>query len=144
MFSSDWEGFSWPAIEAQWRCGGTSGRDAVAEVIALVFPSRHSFVREVMSLFEMPESSFRFGPYPTDKLTYLSETVVEYVTPAGREGLGTKSWLKINDRPIHGAAILTDGPDLLHLAVRLPDDLAGLVPAIVRQFESDAAHMPKE
>ena len=80
----------------------------------------------------------------TDKLRYLSETVVEYVTPAGREGLGTKSWLKINDRPIHGAAILTDGPDLLHLAVRLPDDLAGLVPAIVRQFESDAAHMPKE
>jgi len=144
IFSPDWKGFSGPAIEAQWRCGDTSGRDSVAEVIALVFPSHESFVREVMRAFEMPESSFHFGAYPTDKLAYRSKTVVEYETPAGREGVGTKSRLKINNRPIQGVAILAGKtPDLLHLAARLPDDLSWLTPAIMRQFESDAAHMPK-
>ena len=59
--------------------------------------------------------------------------------PVLRSGV-CKSWLKVNDRPIQGVAMLTgDRPDVLHLAVRLPDNLAALAPAILRQFESDAS-----
>lgn len=137
--ASGWKGVSGAAILAQRRYGGTSGRFAVAEVIAMVFPARKQFVREVIEMFDEGESRFRSGPHPTDKLTYRGETIVEYVTPAGMEGLGTQFWLRKSDSPIQGVAILVgETPDLLHLAVRLPADLAELTPVIIRQFEGEA------
>jgi hypothetical protein len=77
-----------------------------------------------------------------DRLTYLRDSVVEYDTPAGTEGLGTRSeWLAANGRPIEGAAILRMGDisDALILSVCLPAGLVGATPEIVRQFERDAA-----
>jgi hypothetical protein len=110
----------------------------------LVFPSRLSFVRRVVEDYETPESDFRFGPYATDMLTYRSNSVVEYVTPAGAEGLGTMLGMKTSDRPTQGVAILTgETPDLLHLVVRMPDDLSRSTPVIVLQFERDAARFRK-
>jgi hypothetical protein len=95
-------------------------------------------------MFDRPESTFRYGPYPSDKLTYRGETVVEYETPPESEGLGTRSWLKKSERSIQGVAILSGKtPDLHHLAVRLPADLAGFAPVIVRQFESEIAPASK-
>jgi hypothetical protein len=56
------------------------------------------------------------------------------------------SWLGKSDLPITGAAIIVgdppnvrNGPDLLLLSVRVPHDLAGLIPVIVGQFERNAA-----
>jgi hypothetical protein len=142
MFSTK-NGFTGPAIEMSHTLGGTSGRFYVAEMIARVFLAYRAFATRVAEEFELPTSSFPFGPYPKDTLAYKSRTVVEYKTPAQAEGLGTRSWLKKNGSPIEGVAILLgQTPDLLRLLVRLPPDLNRLTSAIVRQFERDAARRP--
>jgi hypothetical protein len=109
-----------------------------AEVIALLFPAHIAFVKQVHERF--PEQQYPVGPYPNDKLNYRSDSVVEFETPAQADGLGTHSWLKKNDSPIRGVAIL-DGstPDLLLLAVRLPVDVSGLTPVIIHQPVRDAS-----
>jgi hypothetical protein len=135
MFSAD-QRVSGPAIEIHHRLGAGSGRVSVAEIIARVFPA---YKRFVASIIEESDQTFSFGPYPQDRLTYKGKTIVEYRTPAEAEGLGTHSWLKRNDSPIDGVAILIGpAPDLLLLSVRLPPDLMGLASAIVRQVELDA------
>jgi hypothetical protein len=142
LFSANRGGLSGPAIEVSHRFGDTSGRFEVAEVIARVFPGYKPFVTRMIEEFGQPASSFPFGPYPSDILTYKEKTVVEYTTPAQTEGLGTHFWLRENGSPIHGAAILIGPtPDLLFVSVRLPDDLTGLASAIVGQAESDAARL---
>ena len=136
-----WAGFDGPAIEVDYRYGGTSGRFEVAEIIARVFPAFKEFVTNLKK-FE-PQRSFQFGPYPADALTYKSKTEVEYITPARADGLGTYGSLKKNGNEIRGVAVLLGTyPDLLHVAVRLPADLSALAPAIVTQVERDAAANP--
>jgi hypothetical protein len=140
MFGPRRSGFAGPAIEISHRFGDTSGRYDVAQIIARVFPTYKAFVTGLMDDFDLPANYFTFGPYPEDKLTYKSKTVVEYRTPAQADGLGTHSWLKKDGGPIYGVAILIgQTPDLLLLSMRLPPDLAGLTSVIVRQVERDAA-----
>ena len=144
MFSSGRSKVAGPVIQISRRYGGTSGRFSVAEIIARVFPAYKPFVTSVMQDFDQPSSSFPFGPYPTDALTYRSKTMVEYRTPAQTDGLGTYSWLEKNGSPIDGVAILVgQTPDLLLLAVRLPLDLNGFTSDIVGQFERDATSFPR-
>ena len=64
FFSRRRREFTGPVIELSRRHGESSGRDAVASVIARVFPGRHAFVRRVMEAFEMPADSFTTGTYP--------------------------------------------------------------------------------
>ncbi len=140
---SDNFGFSGPAIQLDYRYGGTSGRFAVAEIIALVFPAYKGFAIDVMKELTPPDT-FSFGPYPNDALTYKGKTIVEYRTPAETEGLGTLSSLKKNDSPIEGMAILVERtPDVMQLAVRLPPDLKGLSATIINQVEREAERRPK-
>jgi len=54
-----------PLIEVREQSGETSGRLAVAQVIARVFPTQKAFADGVIEAF--PEVAFPFGPYPTDK-----------------------------------------------------------------------------
>jgi hypothetical protein len=141
VLSSTWTGFTGPAIELAEETGDTSGRFGVGRVIARVFPDQKSFAERVIAEGIEPASSFPFGPYPDDKLTYRSKQVVEYDTPANSEGLGTNSRLRKNANPIRGVAILIgDTPDLMLLAVRLPSDLTALGSPIIQQLEHDAAH----
>jgi len=133
VFSSRHGDLVGPAIAVSHTIGVGSGSDHVARIIARVFPAYRAFAVDEMKRFG---GRFTFGPYPTDTLTYKSEKVVEYRTPAHTEGLGTLSWLKKNDSPIEGVAILVGRtPDLLLLAVRLPATLSGLAPAIIREAE---------
>jgi len=142
-----WSGFDGPAIEAYHMFSGTSGRFEIAKTFARVFPAYRKWGKRVLEDFDMPVPS---GPYPTDALTYRNKSVVEYKTPAQTKGLGTQStWLRINDLPIAGAAILIynspvigDAPDVLLLSVRLPHDLARLTPVIVRDLEREAVDAP--
>ena len=137
-FKADWGGFSEPVITVTHRFGDTSGRFSVAEIIARVFPTYMVFANAVADDFPQGDQ-FRVGPYPYDKLTYRSKRVVEFVTPARTDGLGTYWTVKKNDSPISGvAALVGKTPDLLLLSVRLPRDLADLTSAIVRQVERDA------
>ena len=81
---------------------------------------------------------FPSGPYPGDRLTYKSNEIVEYETPAQTEGLGTHSgMLKKNASPISGVAMLLAGepPDSLLLSVRLPPGMTDLASIIIRQVE---------
>jgi hypothetical protein len=138
LFSAGWKGFTGAAIQAADSYGGTSGRFEVARVIARVFPSHMKFAKDVIAEGEEPASSFPQGPYPTDKLNYLSKEVVEYETPANQEGLGTMSRLQRNGSPITGVAILDSKEQILfHLSLRLPSDSIDLGPAIIRQLEKD-------
>jgi hypothetical protein len=141
LFSKTWGGFPGPVIEIAYEDGDTSGRFAVAKVIARVFPKRKAFVNKVIKEEIESASSFPFGPYPKDKLVYKAEDIVEYETPANTEGLGTYSRLKANAYPIKGVAMLLgNAPDLTRLAVRLSPGTADLAPSIIQQAEKDAGN----
>jgi hypothetical protein len=143
-----WEGLEGPAIEVQHITSENgSGMFEIAEIIARVFPKYRSVAKRFWERMGL-DSASPSGPYPKDTLTYKSKTVVEYKTPAQTEGLGNfDSWLKKNETPIVGAAILIvdppnlvgNPPNLVLLSVRLPPDLARLTPAIISYVERDAA-----
>jgi hypothetical protein len=127
-------------IELSLDDGGTSGRFGVAQTIARVFPAHRDFVRNVIAEGIEPASSFPFGPYPNDDLVYRSNEIVEYKTPAQKEGLGTSSGLQINAEPISGVAILIgEDTNLLKLSVRLSSYQTDLTSSIIHQVERDAA-----
>src|SRR5689334_12953250 len=108
-------------IKIDYIEGESSGRVQVAQVIARVFPKHLDFVKRVVDLFE-PEIAY--SPYPTDKLTYRSDDLVEFVTPPNSRGLGTESFIKPNNESIEGFAMLQGpSPDLLLLVVRLPPEM---------------------
>lgn len=141
--SANWQSFAGPVIEVDDISGGTSGRFLVAQVIARVFPAQKAFVQGVIEEGIEPASDFPFGPFPSDRLVYKSNDVVEFVTPANSDGLGTMTRLKKNREPIEGVAILL-GPetDLVQLTVRLPEGLKPLATDIIHQFESEEAGRP--
>ena len=142
VFSDDWK-VDEPAVDAERILGSSGGRSYVAEVVARVFPTRRAFVQRIIAEFGGNESDFPFGPYPEDKLVYLSNSIVEFQTPPHTKGLGTSSWLRANDSPVNGVEILQrDGsedsdPDLISLSVRLPKTLNDLTLPIIRQLERD-------
>jgi hypothetical protein len=126
--------------------GQGSGRLQVAQVVARVFPKRRDYVRSVIALFDFLASEITYGPYTTDKLTYRSDDVVEYVTPPNSDGLGTMSYIKPNNESVEGFAMLQGGttPDLLLLVVRLPAEMQGLKSQIVQHAEREAITEPRE
>jgi len=139
-FSNSWKGISSYGIQISESNGDTSGRFEVAQIIARVFPAHSAFARRVIAEGVEPATSFPFGPYPADKLTYKSKETVEYVTPPNTEGLGTKSFLIKNDDPIDGVAFLTgEELSLTHLSVRLSPEISDLIPVIIRQVEQDSS-----
>jgi hypothetical protein len=127
-----------PVIQMTESIGDTSGRFTVARVIARVFPSEKDFVQRVVAEGLVPVDDFPLGPFPRDKLTYRSDRLVEYETPPNAYGLGTESRLQPDDQPIRGTEVLLGPePSLASLAVRLPPNLADLVPIIISQVERD-------
>jgi hypothetical protein len=140
VLSMDWKGFAGPVIEISVSSGGTSGRFEVAKVIARVFPAYKQFAQNVIAEGLEPASDFPSGPYPNDKLTDRGKNIVEFVTPANTQGLGTDSRLLPNANPIDGVAIITGSDmDLIQLSARVPEKDRDLIPLIVKQVESDAA-----
>ena len=142
LSSIDWKGFTGAAIQISEMSRGTSGRFEVARIIALVFPAHLAFAEGVISEGIVPASSFRKGPYLSDKLKYFSKDALEYETPANREGLGTNSRLKKNSSPIKGVAIFNpdmEDPSLIYAALRLPSNATELEPIIIREIECAAS-----
>jgi len=138
-FSDSWKGFSGQAIQISDIVGGTSGRFEVAQIIARVFPDYKAFAENVIAEGIEPASSFPFGPYPKDKLTYRSKSIVEFETPANAQGLGTRSRLQANANPIDGVAILSgEETDLVLLSARLSERDHDLIPTIVEQVEKES------
>ena len=129
-----------PAVVLADDSGGTSGRFDVAKVAARVFAGpEKAFVASVIAEGVEPKENFPAGPYPTDKLTYKTPTLVEFATPASKDGLGVAAGLGASPLPVVGLAKLVgpaDGPDLYLLAVRLPAADADLGSAIVGGTEA--------
>jgi hypothetical protein len=140
LFLTSWKGFAGPVVQISSEEGDTSGRFAVARTVARVFPGHKAFVEGIIAEGIEPAGSFPYGPYPTDRLKYRSEDIVEFWTPPHAEGLGTASRLLKNDSPISGVAILFgEEPNLLQLWVRIPSDAGDLTDFIIQQAEREAA-----
>lgn len=142
LLSTTWKGFAGPAIQVSSSIGDTSGRFEVAKIIARVFPAYKQFVENVVAEGIEPASSFPFGAFPQDQLTYRSKRIVEFKTPANADGLGTASWLLRNGHPISGLAILYgEEPNLMQISLRLTPDTVDLAPVILHEIERDAARL---
>ena len=130
-----------PAVQLSLSFGGTSGRFAVAEAIARLFPHHMEFARRVEAegMFDQPLPS---GPFPADRLERVSANIVRFTTPPGAAGLGTVSRLVPDAEPIEGTVILLGNgeemPDLLQLSVRLPANDPGLASLIIDQVGRNA------
>jgi len=131
---SKWEGITSGGILASSIDGDTSGRFLVAQIAARVFPAQRSFVDKVIAEGIEPTTNFTFGPFPNDRLTYLSDQVVEYETAPRAEGLGTSIRVRPNNDAIVGTEVLRDLV-LRHMALRLPQNMKDLAPIITKQFE---------
>jgi len=140
FFSTHTPRLSGPAIQFNASVGDTSGRFEVAQVAARVFPHFRSLVDDVIAEGIEPASDFPSGPYPADKLTYKSDHLVEFITPANTTGLGTRNRLAKGPGDITGFAMITgEENSLLHLSLRLPTLLTALSPVIIAQAEHEAA-----
>lgn len=140
LFNPEWKGFSGAAIQVSLSVGDTSGRFAVARIIARLFPERMDFVRDVISEGIEPSSSFPTGPYATDKLQRRGNNIVEFETPASTVGIGSQSRLAIGASPIHGAVILFgEEPNLVQLSMRLPNLDPTVREAITQHLEAETS-----
>jgi hypothetical protein len=139
FFSDRNKPFTGPVIEFSRTYGDGSGSYEIAKTTALVFPGWVKHWERIFREFDDVGYPYRVGPFPSDEVVYKSNTVVEYVTPAHTEGLGTRGRMKESDQRISGVAILIgDTPDLWQLNVRLPENRKKLAPVIIRDLESRA------
>jgi hypothetical protein len=137
------------AVEIVQRDGSTSGRWAVADVVAGYFPDRMAFARRQVA--EGLMDSLPAGPSPADTTSRASAGPLFFRTAAGAEGLGTREALGPDEQTVSGAVFLSGGedPDMLQVNVRLPQAMATLEQAIVgaamessRRWSTSAASAP--
>jgi hypothetical protein len=134
-------GLSGPAVVESVSSGGTSGRFDVAKYSARLFPKlEQAFIASVIAEGIEPRKDFPFGPYPADKTNYKNARLLEFETPADKDGLGTSDRLRKDSLPIQGMAKLKESvppgsPDFFLLTVRLPANQAHLSGAIIAQAE---------
>jgi hypothetical protein len=121
-----------PAIQLSFSDGETSGRFAVAETAARLFPNLKEYVLQIIAEGIRPATDFPFGPYPTDVLNRKNDFEVEFETPGHHEGMGTHSRLAQNGDPIRGIAEFSPSDDsgMYLLVTRLPSSLDSLSPSV--------------
>lgn len=126
---------SGPAIYISSADAGTSGRFEVAITAARLFPhSTREFVERIKGEDIVPAKDFDVKPFPADRLRYLSERVVEFTTPANKNGFGTSGMLRVSRFPIRGLVALNPEAEidsLTELYVRLPAELSDLTQPIL-------------
>jgi hypothetical protein len=134
-------GLTGAAVVESVSSGGTSGRFAVAKYSARLFPKlEQAFIAGVIAEGVEPKKNFPFAPYPADKTSYKNGRLLEFETPANKDGLGTSDRLRKDSSPIQGMAKLEESappgsPDFYLLTVRLPADQAHLSSAIIAEAE---------
>ena len=122
-----------PAVALNHVGGEGSGSYTLAEFIEIAFPAYQANLDHLEERFG---TTLRRQPYPEDILVHRSDSIVEYETPAGQEGMGTYNWLVPGEMPIRGVAMLVgDTPDLIWLQTRL--DSTDLGNTIIREAEQN-------
>ena len=140
LFSTDWKGFRGRPFRFPFRSAALPEGFKLPRSLRACFRSTRRSLRTSLPRGSNRQADFPFGPYPKDKLTYRSKSVVEFETPANTQGLGTDSRLQANASPIDGVAILSGADtDLILLSARLSAKDRDLIPLIVQQVESEAA-----
>jgi uncharacterized protein YecT (DUF1311 family) len=113
-----------PAVISNGFTSDTSGRVPVAQISARIFPLARTFVERVRGQGKDDLKDYVFSPWATDRLNYLSDFAVSYVTPPGADGLGTAFGPAPGKEAISGLVIFNNigngyAPALERLAVRL-------------------------
>lgn len=125
-----------PAVMIQSWDTGSSGRFHIAIVASQLFPLLgQEIVTQVRQEHLISDSSFNAAPYPDDQVSYLTDRLIDYTTPANRAGLGTDSLLDTSHLPVRGLTVFnpeTEVNALTEIRVRLPAALNDLQDAIVR------------
>lgn len=135
--------FSDQIVLASFVFSGTSGRFIVADVAARVFPVARKFVDMVIDGWPEEKSHIEFAPYPDDRIKHISETHIQYETPAGKKGLGAgDGWIAPATQPVRGAALLDDELDFRMIQVRLSPADDDLTRTVVSAFEDTALDYP--
>lgn len=92
-----------PAITLSVIDGGTSGRFDVASYGSMLFPDlSRDFVKQVEAEGIVSKKDIERPKYPDDELKYLSESLVEFKTPANKNGLGTQGYIRMGNTPVSG------------------------------------------
>jgi hypothetical protein len=124
------------AVVIQSSDTSSSGRFHAAIVAAQLFPLLgRELIARVRQEHLISDSSFDLERYPDDQLSYLSDRLVEYSTPANRTGLGTEGLLETANLPVRGLTVLNPESEtnaLTEVRVRLPAALNAEAEAIVR------------
>jgi hypothetical protein len=131
----------------------TSGRFTVAVTAARLFPkSTRDFVERIKAEGIMPAKDFDVRPFPADQLHYLSGRALEFITPAGKDGLGTAGLLQASALPVRGLVALDSEARIegeREVFVRVPAELAELAQPILEwekpcflDFPSCRGHPP--
>ncbi len=135
-----------PAVMIEASDAAGPGRFHVAIMAAQLFPLIGSeFIARVRQEHLISDSSFDAEAYPDDRLTYLSDRLVQYATPPNRAGLGTAGMLEVSDLPVRGLAILnleSEANSLIEVRVRLPPALNAVTEAVV-QLETTCVQLPR-
>jgi hypothetical protein len=112
-----------PAVINTVAIGETSGRYYAVKISARIFPRARAYAESVREIGADDPNNYVFAPWPADRLNYLSDFKVTYVTPARADGLGTQIGLVPAGEPILGLVYFSDGEDdspyVEQLAVRL-------------------------
>ncbi len=124
-----------PVVYSGWSDAQTSGRFEVAVTAARLFPkSTRDFIERIKAEGILPAANFDVKPFPADQLRYLSSRAVEFITPAGQEGLATTSALQASSLPVRGLVALDSEAPIegeREIFVRLPADLPELAQSIL-------------
>jgi hypothetical protein len=135
-----------PGVMIETADAASSGRFHVAIVAAQLFPLiGNEFITRVRQEHLISDASFDAESYPDDRLTYLSDRLVQYTTPPNRAGLGTAGMFQVSDLPVRGLSILnleSETNSSIEVRVRLPAGLNGVAEAIV-QLETTCVQLPR-
>lgn len=149
----DNDGFSGPVVSLSNTTSDDDGTFIVTAYGGTYFPKLFppQDVNSALHEYNLTEAQFLAARYPSDRVTYANNSLLEYQTPSGKIGLGPailRGGIPSNvppdpDLPKFVSKFPTDGviglvqlPDYVDLyainllAIRLPPELAALYPAI--------------
>jgi len=129
-------GIAGPAVMIQTSDAGSSGRFHVAIVAAQLFGLiADEFIATIRQEHVVSDSALQAAPDPDDQVQYISDRLVQFTTPANRNGLGTDGLFEMSDRAVRGLIILNlerSVNSLTEVRVRLPPALDAVTTTIVQ------------
>jgi hypothetical protein len=129
--------------------GGASGRVDVARFAGRYFPqAMPKNVERVIAEGIMSREEILGPSFPHDQVTYKNAHVLEFVTPAHEDGLGTMGFLAKSDLPIYGMLAVGGEADgdwwATLITVRLPPEMGHLRQSIIAFAERCTPTGPSE